>query len=95
MEFNKQIRKDEVSKLIARDEYIKQRLLERLGKTGTDADYSYGKLSFTLAVIMETNKALFDKCYKSPQMLNEKLIEKELDKVIDRLAYKAKLNYMK
>jgi len=80
----------EVNKLTARDEYIKQRVIKATGKDLSDMEvkHSCGRISFTLAVIIETNKQIYQNGYKNPHLLTEKFIQKIMDEVIDKLSIK-------
>lgn len=75
-----------------RDSYIFRRIGTKLGKPQRalrfDVDYSGGKVPLALAIIMETNKEVFERWKKRPVDLNESIVREISNSIIDKFAFK-------
>lgn len=55
-----------------------------------EVEYSGAKMPFTLAVVIETNKEVFERWKKRPEEVNETGVKEIMNRVVDRLAAKYK-----
>jgi len=94
LEEDDQKKKESSKKLAERDEYIRRRLMIKLGRAlnskEQDITYCGTKMPLTFAVVLESNKEIFNRWRKNQQDLTENGIRERLNTVIDTLASKIK-----
>ena len=81
-----------ISKVLEQDEYIKRKLITKYGGDFKDIEINHtcGKMSLSMAMILDRNKQMYLQCYKTPEDINAKCIKKLLSKVVKKYGSKLK-----